>query len=302
VTKPERSLVITRTIGKAVQTFVPDRFLHGVVPSTILEDYNFWQNEDDSMSGYYKPDYSYDSTKKSYMIHIKLHKDMSKIDETGFGWSSAFTIIQRLPLLEGSETEPDPDGKAHTLLNLLCAPPSSPLKQLAKALTRMESISHILVWTAEEVQTGDDGAKIDLVELPRMNLVFGPGKCHGATRLFSFDHSGWFLSYNVEDCMKEIFGGMPQSLLLENDSGDLAMMVAASSVPKQPTLTTRVFSTELLLDQQDMSWITAIGDVRHYWYPIHTSKAFVFTQTLGAALYLMLMRFLNRQYDVVFRI
>ena len=79
------------------------------------------------------------------------------------------------------------------------------------------------------------------------------------------------------------------------------MMVAASSVPRQPRLQTRTFSTELLLDQQNMEWITAIGDVRHYWYPIHTSRAFVFTQTLGAALYLMLMRFFDRQYDVVFR-
>lgn len=72
--KPARSLCITRVLQGKTQTFIPDRLLYGMVPTTILEDYNFWQNEDDSMSGYYKPDFQYDPTKKSYMITIKLFK------------------------------------------------------------------------------------------------------------------------------------------------------------------------------------------------------------------------------------
>ena len=71
------------------------------------------------------------------MLFIPLNpKDMSRIDESGYGYSNAYAVIQRVPLEEGSETNPDPNGKPHTLLNLLCAAAGSPLKLLAKALVR----------------------------------------------------------------------------------------------------------------------------------------------------------------------
>ena len=48
------SLVITRNLDKAlgVQVYMPARLLQGLVPSALLEHYLFWQNEDDSLSGY----------------------------------------------------------------------------------------------------------------------------------------------------------------------------------------------------------------------------------------------------------
>lgn len=163
---PAKSLVITREIKGKIQTFIPDRFLVGAVPTTLLEDYNFWQEEDDSLIGEYKPDYGFDSTKIGYIIRIKLFKDMDKIDETGGGWSTAFSVIQRVPLVEGSDPAEclvDESGEVHTLLNLLCAPGASPLKDLAKALVRLESLSHVLVWTKAPVVRGIDGCSIDLV-------------------------------------------------------------------------------------------------------------------------------------------
>ena len=42
--------------------------------------------------------------------------------------------------------------------------------------------------------------------------------------------------------------------------------------------------------------------MRHYLYPLHLSKAFLFAPTLASALYLLLMRFLDRQYDEVFKL
>jgi hypothetical protein len=53
---PGFSMVITRNLYSSVglQTFIPHRLLTGLLPSAILDAYDFWQNEDDSLIGYPK--------------------------------------------------------------------------------------------------------------------------------------------------------------------------------------------------------------------------------------------------------
>ena len=48
------SLVITRNLLKAIgpQTYMPTRFLQGLLPTALLDFYEFWQNADDSLTGY----------------------------------------------------------------------------------------------------------------------------------------------------------------------------------------------------------------------------------------------------------
>jgi hypothetical protein len=46
------SLLITRNLGSTVQTYVPHRFLKGLIPDSLLNDYEFWQNADDSIGGF----------------------------------------------------------------------------------------------------------------------------------------------------------------------------------------------------------------------------------------------------------
>lgn len=50
------SMVIKRNLYSSVgeQTFMPTRLLKGLMPSAILDGYDFWQNEDDSLIGYPK--------------------------------------------------------------------------------------------------------------------------------------------------------------------------------------------------------------------------------------------------------
>ena len=60
--------------------------------------------------------------------------------------------------------------------------------------------------------------------------------------------------------------------------------------------------SELVFSRGDPRWLKALGsDVRHYLYPVHPSEAMLSTTTLAAALYLLLMRFMARQYAEVFR-
>lgn len=56
----------------------------------------------------------------------------------------------------------------------------SPMKTLAKALLRLDGLSHVLAWTKDPVLACKDPAALHMVELPRVRLRFeakadGPG-------------------------------------------------------------------------------------------------------------------------------
>ena len=58
-TPPAPSLVITRNFGNSSdsqQTYVPSRFLRGLIPDCLLKEFIFWQNQDDTLVGYQKPE------------------------------------------------------------------------------------------------------------------------------------------------------------------------------------------------------------------------------------------------------
>lgn len=59
--------------------------------------------------------------------------------------------------------------------------------------------------------------------------------------------------------------------------------------------------TELVLDRTDKDWNDAL-DTKYYLYPVHVSLSFMFTPTLASALYLLLLRFLHRDYSQVFQL
>ncbi len=61
------------------------------------------------------------------------------------------------------------------------------------------------------------------------------------------------------------------------------------------------FSTDLVIDREDSVWIGNLSQ-RFYLYPIHISLTFVMTRTLNSGLYLLLLRFLHREYDAAFRL
>eukprot|EP00919_Chromeraceae_sp_WS-2016_P010528 GHVR01024575.1.p1 GENE.GHVR01024575.1~~GHVR01024575.1.p1 ORF type:complete len:1627 (+),score=452.86 GHVR01024575.1:727-4881(+) len=71
------SLVITRTLTKELgpQTFMPSRFFNGILPTALLEAYEFWQNEkDDSFSGYQRKE-SREASRVPTELRIYLLKD-----------------------------------------------------------------------------------------------------------------------------------------------------------------------------------------------------------------------------------
>ena len=110
------------------------------------------------------------------------------------------------------------------LLDLMTAKKGSVLYRLGTVLSRIEDLSHILVWSraqdaggmrnAKDVRAaaspaeaaamaaaGDAGAHmwpLSVVELPRLKLRFQPrADQDGVVRLWSLDQSGWFVSDNA---------------------------------------------------------------------------------------------------------
>ncbi len=71
---PAPSLVVTRKLTAELgeQTFLPSRFLQGLIPAGLLNEYLFWQGEDDTVYGYEIPNRG--THRERTFIAIKLEK------------------------------------------------------------------------------------------------------------------------------------------------------------------------------------------------------------------------------------
>eukprot|EP01084_Bolivina_argentea_P028079 52224_1 len=184
------------------------------------------------------------------------------------------------------------------LLSLVYAPKGSPLLDLANVLTRIESPSHILVWTERMITSPDDVCTVNLIELPRLRMVFKARE----GRLYSMEHDGMFISNSRSNGVSKLVDGLPNSLILENEMGEFFIVVASASKPFRPEIHGRPFTGDILFSRGDTSWLQGLGSsLRHQVYPVHVSEGMLGTPTLFSALYLLLMRFMSRQYSRAFR-
>ena len=92
----------------------------------------------------------------------------------------------------------------------------------------------------------------------------------------------------------------PPSLLLSNLKGELQLLVPVLS-PVRPRVASEPFSTMLVMDRGDSKWWGALAS-RYYMYPVHGSTTFLLTKGINAALYLLLLRLLHRDYDDAYRL
>ena len=217
----------------------------------------------------------------------------------------------------------DKDAPVYTLLNLLKPIGGATVENLCEIMRRLDNPSHVLAWSRSGVTAkGGQWVSIDLVELPRLGLRFEAkddedpiaenaskqASQRKATRLYCLDHAGLFVSSKPRSCklIQKLLRGVPHGVVLEhNETGQLFVLLAASA---KPGVAVRMggggFTTlDLQLDRMDDAWSENLNpEVRHYLYPIHPSRSFMFTPTLASAMYLLLLRLINRQYDEVFRL
>ena len=221
------------------------------------------------------------------------------------------------------------------LLNILTTPRRSRLHSLLKTLVRVETAGHILAWTKRSSIlsiTADERSKadffpssypwwtilssspsekefdalfgcppIDIVELPRLKLSFAVrNDYNGIERLYSMDHSNLFVSNKRNTMVNSMIQGVPHSLVLSNIEGEMQVLIPVLN-PHRPKVKSDPFTTRIVLDRSDNEWRNALTS-RYFMYPIHVSTSFMMTKGLHAAMYLLLLRLLHRDYEDVFRL
>jgi hypothetical protein len=328
---PAPSLLVTRALTSELgtQTYVPPRFLAGLVPSALVDKYVFWQSENDDIIGYEKtwkegdlddddddddddaPDKPKIEAQDAPLSRLKITLAKGPdFDKSGFCNSSAEAKIQRIPVLGNDhETERiDPNRKVMTLLNVLCAPPSSLLKRIGMLLARLDNLSHVLAWSTSKVQSAHSPASIDLIELPRVNLSFQARVVESVDgrvdhRLYSNDYDGLYISTSTEsrEIAERLLGTISHFIVLQNEDSDLFVLVPSCALPRRLHVDGSHLSVQVILDRRNQDWIKNIGEVRSYLYPIHNSRSFLVTPSLASSLYLMLMYFITGSYPNVFK-
>lgn len=194
------------------------------------------------------------------------------------------------------------------LLNLLYAPYTSRLSSLMHTLVRIENVGQICAWTKVSNISRLGGhtpmlgcPPIDLVELPRLKLAFTARLDDmGQLRLFSVDHADLFISNERNHLTTAMLDGLPHSLVMSTLQGEMQVLLPVVK-PVRPSIKGEPFSTSIVLDRNDKSWNLALSQ-RYFLYPVHVSLAFLMTKGFDTALYLMLCRFLHRDYEAVFRL
>jgi hypothetical protein len=198
--------------------------------------------------------------------------------------------------------------------------PQRSLQRIAKVLTRLEDLSHILVWTTTKITATNpimlfNGVcQISVIELPRLKVKFQPqvDTNSGIVRLQVLDQAGWFVSDAVTsddddtttcddnpimgvNFLRPLLTAIPHCLVLENSTGELQIMVANHDVHR-PKVEGAPFSTDLVFDRSSLAW-SEVMETRYYLYPVHTTRTFLLTPTLGAAFYLTLLYLMHGEYE-----
>ena len=320
-----RGIVIQRCLSAEIgdQVFVPQRLLRGLLPSALLgnlyfftkvielmcaylclpDDFLFWQNKDDSLTGYKtKKAVERDTGASLVVLQVRLIPT-GKADGSGFCNACGDACVERWLADctgEGScaVVRPKQDGgKCLRLLNLLHAPENSALARAAAIFSQIESIGFILAWTTSK--EGED-LSVDLVELPRLRLSFAGKLDDGKLQFYSQEHAGLFISQEVCQYSDQLLAGLPCALLLTNAMKELYILVNAAVKPLRPNQC-EYFPSAQLLERRDHVWLANLS-VPHYLYQVHISRRFLLMPSLSAMLYILLLRFQARQYAEIFKI
>jgi hypothetical protein len=181
------------------------------------------------------------------------------------------------------------------LASLAFIKPESSLYRISLMLTRIEDISHILVWTSATADK--DLMNIEIIELPRLKIKFQPRKEeNGDVRLYLLEQSGWFISDSISlleekdkteikstlpgsQFLAKLLEGLSNSLILENASHDLQLLMPNCDVHR-PQSSSDPFTTNLIYNRGGIGW-QQVMESRYYLYPVHTSKTFLIMNSLG---------------------
>ncbi|CAI5729997.1 unnamed protein product [Peronospora destructor] len=192
-----------------------------------------------------------------------------------------------------------------SLLEASSAGENDEVLALSKLLSRVEDLSHILVWCTNKVaQSAPYGvSSIAFIELPRLKLKLQPQKdpVSERVRLNVMDQNGWFVSdltcamlEGTSKYLCSLIAMTPDCFVLESDTTDLKLICPNHDLFR-PAICGEPFSSALVTDRGSLGWQQAM-ETRFYTYPVHSSNTFLLPSSLSSTLYLILISLLTRNY------
>eukprot|EP00466_Bigelowiella_natans_P012371 jgi/Bigna1/86051/estExt_fgenesh1_pg.C_70337 len=282
------SIVITRdrVDGKGREEFVSSAALKGVIPYTLTENFSFWRPEGEPLiEGTRRANDITPDTLLQYSLSISL---LENRDRHALG-----SVNKVMARVEATDLN-DPKRKM-LLIDISLASKDSFAYRLGRVLTRLDNMSHILVWTENTSAKSWQQCNICLIELTRLRLSFVPRNTPTGVKLFCREISGLYVSDLRSPTIRHQISCLPNSLLLQN-SGNELYILASNARPKRPVVFTRPLSSEIIVDLQDESWLKDMTQ-RYSVFPIHVSRAFIMPQNLVDSLYLALHFVLQRRFE-----
>ena len=268
------SLVISKDAlqeGSGKLMYLPSRLLCGLMPSSLLNQYNFWQKEDDSLVGYMPVLETNKSVSRS-ILHVQLNKG-DKGDPTGFCNSLADALISRVFIADSAPSQTDSEKEFDSrresskpteyLVNLMAimsqyvkkfnnsgAPegPVSKIKELVdfegetatlhalvRLLLRLDCLANVLAWSKSDPHsTADALISIDTIELPRLRLTFEKkvSSITGHVQYMCVEQTGMYLT-GYDDSLRfaNLLEGLPRAVLLTNADNEYFVLLPAIAKP-----------------------------------------------------------------------
>ena len=170
--------------------------------------------------------------------------------------------------------------------------------RLVDVLSRMDHLSHVLVWASGDARPGEPVAA-SLIEMTRLQLRFRAER----GRLWSLDHDGCFVSDRAvtnHAPLRAQLRILDTSLVLENEQREVFLLVPNYGL-RRPVIKACPMSTALLTDRTAEGWRKHVK-ATHYKLQLHPSGAFLLTSSLSSAMYLLAVRLLKREYTLAVRL
>jgi len=118
-------------------------------------------------------------------------------------------------------------------------------------------------------------------------------------RLCSVDHVDLFISNERPEPICRMLRGLPHALLVSNRQGEKQVLLPVIK-PIRPIILSEPFSTHLVLSREPY-WMATLSQ-KFYLYPVHVSLSFLIPQGINPSMYLLLLRFLHRDYASAYRL
>ena len=173
--------------------------------------------------------------------------------------------------------------------------------EIVRLLTQIESISHILAWSAPvenyEEAFSDQHLIPAVVDLPRLRVKFSVSRLDdGTIRLYVVDSGGKYVMKNQVDSgvNPTLVAGIPSHLLLTSNESSIHLLVPNCPMVR-PKVSFCPFTTCTVNDMDNMIWQYSCN-ARYYMYEVHPSDTFVSFTSIGATLYWAFLKLLHREY------